>query len=120
MSAILLTTCHPTGAQDVVARAPFDARGAMKGKFVRVLLIVWPCVACLGLAALPPIFAQESKPLAKMPNIQGTWDLVSWERNGKDQKLQRVRIFITDSHISSDGVPLPDDKGFMSWPYELD
>jgi hypothetical protein len=92
----------------------------MKAKFVRLFLIVGPCVACLGLAASPPIFTQEPKRQAKTPDIQGTWNLVSWERNGEGQKLQRVRIFITDSHISSDGVPLPDDKGFMSWPYELD
>jgi len=88
-------------------------------KFVRVLLIVWLCVAYLGLAACPPNFAQEPKRQAKTPDIQGTWDLVSWERNGKDQKRQRVRIFITHSQIYSDGVPLPNDKGFRSWPYEL-
>src|SRR5262245_33193261 len=90
----------------------------MKGKCVRVLLTVWPCVACLGLAASPPNFAQQPKRQAKTPDIQGTWDLVSWERNGKGQKLQRVRIFVTESQIYSDGVPLPDDKGFQSWPYE--
>jgi hypothetical protein len=47
-----------------------------------------------------------------------TWNLVFWERNGKNQK-QRVRMFVTDSHIYSDGVPLPDDKGSKSWPDEL-
>jgi hypothetical protein len=53
----------------------------MKAKLVRRLLNVWPCIACLGLAALSPIFAQEPKPPAKTPDIQGTWNLVSWEKN---------------------------------------
>src|SRR5262249_41688963 len=92
----------------------------MNRKCVRVLRTVWPCVACLWLAASPPNFAQGPKRQAKTPDLQGTWDLVSWERNGKGQKLQRVRIFITDSQIYSDGAPLPDDKGFRSWPYKLD
>lgn len=90
----------------------------MNGKCVRLLLAVSLCVACLGLAASPPNFAQEPKRQAKTPDFQGTWDLVSWERNGKDQKLQRVRLFITESQIYSDGVPLPDDRGFPSWRYE--
>jgi len=91
----------------------------MKAMFVRMLLIAWPCVACLWPAASPPSFAQESKPEAKTPDIQGTWNLVSWERNGKDQKLQKVRIFITESRVYSEGLPLPDDKGRDAWHYEL-
>jgi Leucine-rich repeat (LRR) protein len=91
----------------------------MNGKFGRVLLIVGPCVACLGLAASPPVFTQQAKPQAKTPDIQGTWDLVSWERNGKDQKPQKVRIFLTESLIYCEGVSLPDDKDFYRWHYEL-
>jgi len=90
----------------------------MNWKYVGVLLAVWPCVACLGLKASSPNLAQEPKRKAKTADIQGTWDLVSWERNGKNQKLQRVRVFITESQIYSDGMRLPDDKGFQSWPYE--
>jgi hypothetical protein len=91
----------------------------MKAKFVRMFLILWPCVTSLCLAASPPIFAQEPKRQGKTPDIQGTWNLVSWERNGKDQKPQRVRLFITESQIYSEGMPLPDDKGLESWHYEL-
>src|SRR5947207_8821977 len=90
----------------------------MKAKFVRMLLIAWPCVACLGLAALPPIFAQESKPPAKTPDIQGTWDLVSWEKNGKNQERKNVRFFITESMIYADDMPFP-DLGFKSHSYQL-
>src|SRR5262249_26875341 len=78
-----------------------------------------PCVAWLWLAASPTLFAQGPKPQAKMPDIQGTWNLVSWQRNGKDQKLRSVRIFITQPWIYSDGVPLPDDRGGQTWHYEV-
>jgi Leucine rich repeat/Leucine Rich repeat len=91
----------------------------MNAKSVRMLLIAWPYVACLGLAALPPISAQESRPPAKTPDIQGTWDLVSWEKNGKDQNRTNVRFFITGARIYAEGVPLPDDERFGSWSYEL-
>src|SRR5262245_4889909 len=91
----------------------------MNAMFVRMLLIGWPCVAWLWLAAYPPIFAEEPKPQAKTPDIQGTWNLVSSERNGKDQKLPSGRIFLTESYIYSEGVLLPDDKGSQSWNYQL-
>src|SRR5262245_26380763 len=92
----------------------------MKAKFVRLLLIVWPC-SCLCLAASPPIPAQEPKPAAKTPDIEGTWNLVSWQRNGKDQQLAMVRIFITDCWIYSEGMALPNDKSGSSstWHYHL-
>jgi Leucine-rich repeat (LRR) protein len=91
----------------------------MKAKCEGRVLIVGPCVAWLWLAALPPIFAQEPKPPAKMPDIQGTWDLVSWEKNGEKEERKKVRFFISAETIYADGVPLPDDKSFTSWPYEL-
>jgi hypothetical protein len=91
----------------------------MTAQIVRRLLIVGPCVACLWLAAVPPIFAQEAQPPATTPDIQGTWNLVSWEKNGKNQQETKVPFFITASRIYADGVPLPDDKHFKTWPYEL-
>src|SRR5262249_18267743 len=93
----------------------------MSATCVRRLLIIGPCLTCLWLAASPPIVAREPKPQAKTHDIQGTWNLVSWEKNGKAQKPQKVRIFITDSWIYSEGLSLPDDKdgNFSSWIYEL-
>jgi hypothetical protein len=91
----------------------------MKASFARTPLIVGPCAACLWLAAVPPAFARDAKPPAKTPDIQGTWNLVSWQKNGKRQKRTSVLFFITESTIYADGVPLPDDKGFKLWPYEL-
>src|SRR5215470_1021509 len=91
----------------------------MKAKFVRMLLIVWPC-SCLWLAASPPTFAGEAKPKARTPDIQGTWNLVSREKNGKGQPQTKARIYITATMIYTDGVLLPDGQGHRVWPYELD
>src|SRR5436305_1175102 len=92
----------------------------MDVKFARLLRIVWPCLACLWLASARLNFAEGPKPQAKTPDIQGTWNLVSSERNGKDQKLQKsVRIFLTEDWIYAEGMSLPDDKGVEYCRYEL-
>src|SRR5262245_29417157 len=90
----------------------------MQVKPVRMRPLFWPCVACLWLAS-PPSFAEEAKQKAKIPDIQGTWNLVSWERDGKAEKPQSLRVFITEPWIYSEGVSLPDDKGGETWRYEL-
>jgi hypothetical protein len=82
----------------------------MEAKFVRRLLILWPCVACLWLATLPALFAQEPKPPAKTPDIQGTWNLVCWEKNGKDQERTKARVFITGSQIPGE-IRAPEPRG---------
>jgi uncharacterized protein (TIGR03067 family) len=92
----------------------------MDAKFVRMLRIVWPCLACLWLASSRLDFAEGPKPQAKTPDIQGTWNLVSCERNGNNQKLQKsVRIFLTEDWIYAEGMSLPDDKGVEYCRYEL-
>src|SRR5262245_28119699 len=84
----------------------------MDATCVRMLRIVWPCLACLWLASSRLNFAEGPKPQAKTPDIQGTWNLVSCERNGKDQKLQKsVRIFLTEDWIYAEGMSLPDAEG---------
>src|SRR5262249_45897289 len=126
INAVVAPTLHSLGAGEgkmaaiiLRPRTPLDGRGAMNAKCVRMLLIAWPGVACLWLAAFPPIPAKASKPPATLPDIQGTWDLVSWEKNGKSLERKNVQFFITESHIYADGVPLPDDAGFKSHSYDL-
>src|SRR5262245_7174926 len=85
-----------------------------------MLVTVWSCAAGLHMALFAPIFAQEHKGHASTPDIQGTWNLVSWERNGKDQKLPEVRFFITESHFYPHGASLPSDVAFAWWHYELE
>src|SRR5262245_26772613 len=92
----------------------------MGAKFVRRLRIGWLCLACLWLASSRLILAEKPKPQAETPDIQGTWNLVSCERSGKDQKLQkRVRIFLTEDWIYAEGMSLPDAGGVDYCRYEL-
>src|SRR5262249_14518098 len=90
----------------------------MKAKLVRRLLIIGGCVAGLFLAALPLLSAREDRPPAKTPDIQGTWDLVSWEKDGKAQEHKKVRFFITETKIYGDDMPFP-DVVFKSHSYRL-
>jgi hypothetical protein len=91
----------------------------MPAKLVRLLLIVGSCLAGPWPAALPPTFAEWPKPGAKTPDIQGAWNVVAWERNGKAQRPPSARLFITTSQIYSGGLSLPDDQGYAMWHYEL-
>jgi hypothetical protein len=92
----------------------------MPAKLVRRLLVVWPCVAFLSLPALPPAFAQGPKPKAKVPETKGAWNLVSWDKNGREQPRTMARIYITPTMRYADGVLLPDGKRHAVWPYDLD
>jgi hypothetical protein len=91
----------------------------MKAKFERRLLVVGPCIACLLLAVLPSISAKEPKPPVKIFDMQGTWNLVSWEKDGKEQERRNVRFFITEPRIHAEGVPGPDRENFGTWSYDL-
>jgi hypothetical protein len=92
----------------------------MNAQPVRMFLIVCSCLAVPGPTASPRIFAEGSRPKVTTPDLQGTWNLVSWERGGKAEKLPSVRFFITQSTIYCEGVSLPDETGCESWHYELD
>jgi len=81
--------------------------------------MVWLGVASLWLVASSSLVAQKPKLQPKIPDIQGTWNLVSWERNGKKLELTKVQLFITDSTIFTRDVALPDDNGWNSWRYGL-
>jgi uncharacterized protein (TIGR03067 family) len=83
----------------------------MKATYLRILTIV-----CLTAA---PSFAEEPKPKAKTPDLEGTWNLVSAERNGKELKLRKGRVFFTGHWVYAEGVPFPDDFDTIYWGCEL-
>jgi hypothetical protein len=69
------------------------------------------------LAAAAPLAADEPRP--KTPDLEGTWNLVSAERDGTDLKLRTGRVFFTGRWVYTEGVPLPNDAASNYWGCEL-
>lgn len=83
----------------------------------RVLLMVLAMV-CLFFSS-GPSFAQEAKAKATTPDLEGTWNFVSAERDGKTLKMRAGRVFFTGHWVYAERVPFPNDVDSDYWGCEL-